>query len=62
MTGRASRPGRFRVNFVESPARRKLLYLHDATDLKDLGVPPGNRLGPLTGNLRGFHSIRINDQ
>ena len=43
-------------------ARRKLLYLHDATDLQDLRVPPGNRLEALKGNLRGFHSIRINDQ
>ncbi|MEH6593533.1 MAG: type II toxin-antitoxin system RelE/ParE family toxin, partial [Halioglobus sp.] len=43
-------------------ARRKLLYLHDATSLKDLRVPPGNRLEPLKGRLKGFHSIRINDQ
>jgi proteic killer suppression protein len=43
-------------------ARRKLLYLHDASDLRDLRVPPGNRLERLSGNLRGFHSIRINDQ
>jgi proteic killer suppression protein len=25
-------------------------------------VPPGNRLEPLPGNFRGYHSIRINDQ
>ena len=43
-------------------ARRKLLYLHDATELKDLRVPPGNRLEALKGNWKGFHSIRINDQ
>lgn len=43
-------------------ARRKLLYLHDAADLKDLKVPPGNRLEALRGNRKGFHSIRINDQ
>ncbi|MCB1676661.1 MAG: type II toxin-antitoxin system RelE/ParE family toxin [Halioglobus sp.] len=43
-------------------ARRKLLYLHDATDLQDLRVPPGNRLEALKGNFRGFHSIRINDK
>jgi len=42
--------------------RRKLLYLHDAGDLKDLKVPPGNRLERLKGSLNGFHSIRINDQ
>jgi toxin HigB-1 len=27
-----------------------------------LRVPPGNRLEPLKGELRGKHSIRINDQ
>ena len=43
-------------------ARRKLLYLHDAADLRDLRVPPGNRLESLRGELAGFHSIRINDQ
>ena len=43
-------------------ARRKLLYLHDAIDLNDLKVPPGNRLEALKGNKKGFHSIRINEQ
>lgn len=43
-------------------ARRKLLYLHDAMDLRDLRVPPGNRLEALKGDLKGFHAIRINDQ
>ncbi|MBL6716915.1 MAG: type II toxin-antitoxin system RelE/ParE family toxin [Pseudomonadales bacterium] len=43
-------------------ARRKLLYLHDAAELEDLRVPPGNRLEALKGKLKGFHSIRINDQ
>jgi proteic killer suppression protein len=43
-------------------ARRKLLYLHEATDLRDLRVPPGNRLERLKGDLKEFHSIRINDQ
>ena len=43
-------------------ARRKLLYLHDATDLRDLRVPPGNRLETLKGQWSGFHSIRVNDQ
>jgi proteic killer suppression protein len=42
--------------------RRKLLYLHDASELKDLRVPPGNRLERLKGYWKGFHSIRINDQ
>ncbi|MBP9592235.1 MAG: type II toxin-antitoxin system RelE/ParE family toxin [Steroidobacteraceae bacterium] len=43
-------------------ARRKLLYLHDAAELGDLRVPPGNRLEALRGRWNGFHSIRIDDQ
>jgi len=43
-------------------ARRKLLYLHDAVELKDLRSPPGNRLEILKGSAQGYHSIRINDQ
>ncbi|MGH9958763.1 MAG: type II toxin-antitoxin system RelE/ParE family toxin, partial [Pyrinomonadaceae bacterium] len=43
-------------------ARRKLLYLHDAGELKDLRVPPGNRLEALKGKLTDHHSIRINSQ
>ena len=43
-------------------ARRKILYLHDAAELVDLKVPPGNKLEALKGDLAGFHSIRINNQ
>lgn len=43
-------------------ARRKLLYLHDATDLRDLRLPPNNRLEALKGERKGFYSVRINDQ
>lgn len=43
-------------------ARRKILYLHDAADLTDLRVPPGNRLEALKGRGKGMYSIRINDQ
>jgi toxin HigB-1 len=53
---RAFPPGLLRV------ARRKVLYLHDAAELDDLRVPPGNRLESLRGRWTGYHSIRINDQ
>jgi len=43
-------------------ARRKLLYLHEAAELNDLKVPPGNRLEKLRGDWLGFHLIRINQQ
>ena len=43
-------------------ARRKLFFLNDAEQLKDLRAPPGNRLEALKGDWSGYHSIRINDQ
>jgi len=51
---------RFRT--FERIARRKLLYLHRASDLQDLQVPPGNRLEALKGDRKGQYSIRINDK
>jgi proteic killer suppression protein len=30
--------------------------------LKDLRIPPGNRLEALKGKYQGMHSIRINEQ
>jgi len=47
---------------LQRTARRKLLYLHDAGDLVDLRLPPGNRLEALKNKMFGFHSIRINTQ
>jgi proteic killer suppression protein len=47
---------------VSRVALRKLIQMNRATRLEDLAVPPGNRLEPLTGNLAGLHSIRINQQ
>ena len=47
---------------MERTALRKLEMLHAAKELRDLRVPPGNRLEPLHGDREGQHSIRINDQ
>ena len=41
---------------------QKLDVLDAAESLQDLASPPGNRLEVLRGDLRGFHSIRVNDQ
>jgi toxin HigB-1 len=41
---------------------RKLDLLNAAHDLRDLRVPPGNRLEGLKGRWAGYHSIRVNDQ
>ena len=43
-------------------AERKLTMLDNASDLKDLLAPPGNRLERLKGDRAGQYSIRINDQ
>lgn len=43
-------------------ARMKLFYLNEAHDLNDLKIPPGNKIEALKGDLKGFYSIRINDQ
>ena len=47
---------------IQRVALRKLLILDAAARIEDLRVPPGNRLEALQGDLRGFHSIRVNDQ
>jgi proteic killer suppression protein len=44
------------------PALKKLLVLDAADALGDLRIPPGNRLEKLSGDRKGQHSIRINDQ
>ena len=43
-------------------ARRLLDLINGAKVLHDLAVPPGNGLEALKKDLKGFHSIRINDQ
>ena len=47
---------------IVRPAKRKLEALNAASRLEDLMVPLSNRLEKLKGNLKDFHSIRINDQ
>lgn len=43
-------------------AQRKLDMLNAAVTLKDLSVPPANRLESLKGDLKGKYSVRVNDQ
>lgn len=47
---------------IEAVALRKLRMLHAAAELRDLLIPPGNRLEALQGDRAGQHSIRINGQ
>lgn len=51
-----------RFRNIERAARRKLLQVHAATELRSLRIPPGNRLEALKGGRKGQHSIRVNDQ
>ena len=57
--------GKFSKKLPHDIQRRALIKLHSidvAEDIKDLLVPPSNNLELLTGNRKGQHSIRINDQ
>lgn len=47
---------------IQAAARRKLRYLNRAKKLKDLRVPPANRLEALKGIRSRQYSIRINQQ
>jgi proteic killer suppression protein len=50
------------ANEIQETGRRKLRMLNNSADLKDLMIPPSNRLEKLKGNLKDFYSIRINDK
>ena len=47
---------------IQRITRMKLEILDAAEALQDLRIPPSNCLEKLSGNRKGQHSIRINDQ
>ena len=47
---------------VQESTRRKLRMLNNSVDVKDLMIPPFNRLELLKGKLKEFYSIRVNSQ
>jgi proteic killer suppression protein len=51
-----------RLAHLADTALRRLVALDAAKSLSDLRIPPSNRLERLTGDRRGQHSLRINDQ
>jgi len=51
-----------RFGSIITAATRKLTQLEAATTLEFLKSPPGNHLEALTGDRKGQHSIRINNQ
>ncbi len=54
-------PKRLPADIIKT-ARRKLMMIHAAHAIRDLEVPPGNRLELLKGDRRGQYSVRINDK
>ncbi|MCC6865189.1 MAG: type II toxin-antitoxin system RelE/ParE family toxin [Ignavibacteria bacterium] len=60
--GLDSKPARKIPMVIWSIAQRKLDMIDAATEIKDLKIPPANRLEKLKGLLAGYYSIRINDQ
>ncbi len=60
--GTNSKEARSIPNTIWNVISRKMDQLNAAVVLEDLKAPPGNRLEALSGNLKGFHSIRVNDQ
>jgi len=51
-----------RLDHLADVALRRLAALDAAKNLSDLRIPPSNRLEALTGDRKGRHSLRINDQ
>ncbi|MBL7931906.1 MAG: type II toxin-antitoxin system RelE/ParE family toxin [Bacteroidia bacterium] len=47
---------------IQEITRRKLRMLNNSVDIKDLMIPPSNRLEKLKGSLKDFYSIRVNNQ
>lgn len=47
---------------LQEVARRKLRMLNNSIDLNDLRIPPSNRLEKLSGKLKKFYSIRVNNK
>jgi len=47
---------------IQKIAFRKLRMLNRSSTIQDLRIPHANKLEALTGNRKGQHSIRINDQ
>ena len=47
---------------IQQIGRRKLRMLNNSQDIQDLRIPPSNRLEKLSGKLKSYYSIRINNQ
>lgn len=60
--GRASRRALRFPRDIVAAALVKMDLRNAAASALDLRSPPGNHFEALKGDLKGFHSIRVNDQ
>lgn len=58
MTGKSKRV----ASDIAKRAMRRLEYIHYATCLEDLRVPPSNQLHALSKDRKGQHAISVNKQ
>ncbi len=47
---------------IQNICRRKLRMINNSQNIVDLRIPPANHLEKLSGNLRDYYSIRVNQQ
>jgi len=47
---------------IQQIGRRKLRMLNNSQNIKDLRIPPSNKLEKLSGKMNDFYNIRINDK
>ncbi|MBI5592358.1 MAG: type II toxin-antitoxin system RelE/ParE family toxin [Deltaproteobacteria bacterium] len=47
---------------IQRSALKKLWMINRSVSLDDLNIPPNNKLESLSGDRKGQHSIRINEQ
>ena len=47
---------------IQTIGRRKLRMISNSQNIRDLTIPPSNKLEKKKGNLKDYYSIRINDQ
>ena len=50
------------ANDIQKKALVRLDWIDRARNLEDLKTPPSNHLEALIGDLKGFYSIRVNQQ
>lgn len=47
---------------VVNASLRKLFMIHASDEIRDLIIPPSNRLHKLKGDMKGYWAIRVNAQ